>query len=213
MTIIAIEGLDGSGKTTQAKLLTQRFKKEGYRAKYLRTILMLSNVLSALTNTKMENILPSPRRIRTKEGNPLNRQRGIFFGIRGFFMGVFGYFYAVLSYVVIVYYSRNTIVVCDRFFYHFFFDLFGKWSRNLTRIFPKPDICFFLDCDLDILYSRMTTYSDRQTSKEYFKEVNSFYSDISTRYNFVKIDATLNRDEINNIIVSHILTYKNIIHG
>ncbi len=116
-------------------------------------------------------------------------------------MGLLGYPYALATYIFIkVYLSRNKIVVCDRYFYQFFFDLFGNWSDKIIKIFPRPDIAFFLDGDLDIFYSRMDNSFDASVGKDYYIDVLNLYRNVSKKYGFIQIDANLNKETINDIM-------------
>jgi len=103
------------------------------------------------------------------------------------------------------YLSRNKIVVCDRYFYQFFFDLFWDFSEKVVRIFPKPDITFFSDGDLDIFYSRMDSSFDASVDRSYYTKVLNLYREVSQKYGFIQIDANLNRDVINDAIYMHLI--------
>ena len=199
---MAIEGVDGSGKTTQAKMLVDRLKKEGYEAMYVQPIFILLNIL---TRSKNNDVAPiSPRKARTSQmSNPYKHGKRFF--SKKLFIGLLGYPYALASYIFMRFYlCRNKIVVCDRYFYQFFFDLFGNWSEKVIKIFPRPDITFFLDGDLDIFYSRMDDSFDAHVSKDYYLEVINLYRRISQKYSFIQIDANLNKEVINDIIFMYL---------
>ena len=115
-------------------------------------------------------------------------------------MGTFGYIYASVTYIFMKFGSRNKIVVCDRYFYQFFLDLFGDWSEKIVRFFPKPDISFFLDGDLDLFYSRMDNSVDASVDRNYYTDVLNLCRRIAQKYDFIQIDANLERKKINDII-------------
>jgi thymidylate kinase len=96
------------------------------------------------------------------------------------------------------------MVVCDRYFYQFFFDLFGDWSEKVIRFFPKADMTFFLDGDLDLFYSRMDNSFDASVGRDYYTDVLNLYKRISQKYGFIQIDANLERETINDIIFTHL---------
>ena len=195
--IITIEGIDGSGKTTQAKELVQRLRRMGYRVKYIQPVFIFSKILNIMAI--------SPRKTRASELKGLKGKRKPFF-IRKFIMGLFGYPYAMASYILIKFYLIfNKIIVCDRWFYQFLFDAYGDQSEDIIKIFPKSDITFFLDGSLDLFYSRMSNKYDVSVSREYYAHVLNLYRKLSKRYGFIQIDAGLDRDKINDILFNNIL--------
>ena len=200
---MAIEGVDGCGKTTQAKMLVDRLENEGYKAVYVQPIFMLLNIL---TRSKGNDVAPiSPRKTRTSQMSNSDKHGKRLFS-KKLFMGLLGYPYALVTYLLMkVYLSRNKLVVCDRYFYQFFFDLFGDWSENIIKFFPRPDITFFLNGNLDLFYSRMDSSFDASVGRDYYTEVLNLYRRISQKYGFIRIDANLNREAINDILFMHLI--------
>jgi thymidylate kinase len=193
---VAIEGIDGCGKTTQARMLVDRLKMNGYETTCVRPVYVLLNLMRLRVRDKNS---VSPRKTRvyeTPNKNPAIIQRA--------FMGLLGYLYALATYIFLKVYCRNKIVVCDRYFYQFFFDLFGNWNGNVIKFFPKPDTTFFLDGDLDLFYSRMDNSFDASVSRDYYSEVLNLYKKISQKYGFIQIDAKLNKEAINGVILTHL---------
>lgn len=189
--IVAIEGIDGCGKTTQAKMLVDRLKKKGYETTYVRPIYVLLNLIRLDDKNSV-----SPRRVRVSNKKSSIMQRAL--------MGLLSYPYALVTYIYMKLTSRNKIIVCDRYFYQYFFDLFGSWSEKILTFFPKADVTFFLDGDLDIFYSRMNSSLDASVDRDYYINVINLYRGISQRYSFIQIDANLNKEAINNIIFMHL---------
>ena len=197
--IVAVVGADGCGKTTQARMLVQRLGKEGYKAMYVQPVFILLNVL---TRSRDNNPI-SPRKACTAQMSNSDKHR-IFFP-RKLFMGLLGYPYALATYIFMRFYlSRNKIVVCDRYFYQFFFDLFGGWSEYVTKFFPKADVTFFLEGDLDLFYSRMNDSFDVSVDRVYYTAVLDLYRRISQKYGFIQVDANLNKGAINDIMFMHL---------
>ena len=203
MVIVAIVGPDGCGKTTQAKMLVDRLKNGGYNAIYVQPVFILLNILD---RSKGNNVaLISPRKARTSQMSNSDKHKIIFFS-KKLFMTLLGYPYALTTYLFIKFYlGRNKIVVCDRYFYQFFFDLFGNRSQNVIKFFPKADLTFFLDGNLDIFYSRMDDSFDAHVSKDYYSEVINLYRKIFKKYGFIQIDANLERKKNNDTIFKHLI--------
>ena len=199
---MAIEGIDGCGKTTQAKMLVDRLKNEGCKAVYVQPVFMLLNIL---TRSKGNDVtLISPRKTRTSQMNNFDKHRKTFLSEK-LFMSLLGYPYALATYIFMkVHLSRNKIVVCDRYFYQFFFDLFGDLGEKIAKIFPKPDVAFLLDGDLDTFYSRMNNSFDASVGRDYYTDVLNLYRRISKKYGFIQIDAKLNKEAINDIMFMHL---------
>lgn len=198
MTIVAIIGPDGCGKTTQAKMLVDRLKNGGHKAIYVRPVFILLNILNRSKNNDV--FLISPRKTRTSKTND-SRKYGVVFSSRKFFMCLLGYPYALVTYTLMKFYlNRNKIVVCDRYFYQFFFDLFGGWGENIIKFFPRPDITFFINGDLDLFRSRMNDPFDASVSRDYYIDVLNLYRKVSQKYGFIQIDASLNEEVINDAI-------------
>ena len=163
MSIYAIIGLDGSGKTTQATMLVDRLQKKGYDAIYVRpTYFLLSHILKL----KLDNIpFISPRKDRAVKrecsGKKLSK-------VRTLLMAPLGYLYVLVTRFCMGIVSRNKIIVCDRYFYQFLYDLFGKSSNKVVRFLPKPDATFLLNTSLDVLYPRMQGSFDRTVCENYY---------------------------------------------
>ena len=137
MSIIAIIGPDGCGKTTQARLLVDRLNREGYKAIYVNPNYFLIN---SMFRTKLHNIFFSPRRNRT---NSLKSSRNIIAKARSLLSALLCYLYALLSRGYMAFVAKHKIIVCDRYFYQFFYDLFGDLSNRVSNFFPRPDLHFF----------------------------------------------------------------------
>ena len=183
-------------------MLVDRLKKRGYKAMYVQPVFILLNILARSKGNGVALI--SPRKARTSQRSDLDNHGKRFFS-KNIFMVLLGYPYALATYLFMKFYlSRNKIVVCDRYFYQFFFDLFGNWSENIIKFFPRPDITFFLDGDLDVFYSRMDSSFDTSVGRDYYMDVLNLYRRIPQKYGFIQIDANLNKEAINDVIFMHL---------
>jgi thymidylate kinase len=196
---VAIEGVDGCGKTTQAKMLVDRLKKSEYETMYIRPVYLLLDSLRLRTPEKKN--WASPRRVRVSEVTTKTKKLAI---IRRALMGLLGYPYALAIYIFMNLKSRNLIIVCDRYFYQFFFDLYGQFSEKVLIFFPLPDITFFLDADLDLFHSRMDNSFDASVDRVYYTNVIILYRKIAQKYGFNQIDANLDMKAINDVMFTHL---------
>ncbi len=204
MSIIAIIGPDGCGKTTQARVLVDRLNREGYKAIYVNPNYFLIN---SMFRTKLHNIFFSPRRNRT---NSLKSSRNIIAKARSLLSALLCYLYALLSRGYMAFVAKHKIIVCDRYFYQFFYDLFGDLSNRVSNFFPRPDITFFLNTSLEILYSRMQSAFDKSVNKDYYIAVINLLKKLSQKYSFVEIEAGQNEKIISDIIFEKVKKYERI---
>lgn len=200
MLIIALIGIDGCGKTTQAKMLLSRLTNEGFHALYIQPILSFLN-LPILSKIK-ENSCISPRINATKEFSKSekghsHKKKNL---IKKWFFIFFGYFYAICSYLLIRLFSSNNIVICDRFFYQFFYDIYGEHALMVSRFFPRPNLVFFLDIQPELAYSRMASEYDTSIKMDYYSSVTEFYNKLNKYYSFKKMDANVGQDGLNEKI-------------
>lgn len=193
--IIALEGMDGSGKTTQAKVLVQRLEYQGYKVKYVRPVYILADIIAKL-GIKLNKY--SPRKTRVQRN-----QKG-----KKILLSFVGYLYAVVSYLLLILIGYKRIIICDRFFYQFFFDLYGNWFRIFLKIFPKPQITFLLSSDrLELFLSRMSDSFDVTVDNEYYNNILRMYKIISNDKTFFMVDIDNSKEVISNIIFGELIKH------
>jgi thymidylate kinase len=185
--IIVIEGVDGSGKTTQSRMIYEKLKSEGFSTSYIRPVFFLLGFFMS-----EKGLSVSPRKMQTK-GNGANPA----------FLKIIGLFYAYLSILAIKIYSTGRIVVCDRYFYQYFYDLFGERAPVYVKYFPKPDLTLWLDIGIDSLYGRVDE-KDAAVDKKYYLKVMRYYESISTLCRFIKIDGNLEKQVIHDLLAENI---------
>lgn len=191
MLIISIVGIDGSGKTTQAKLLVNKLKNKGYSVKYIRPTYLLYDKLKRNNSA----ILYSPRKIVRKNHKPNFLKKNI--------INLSALFYAYITWVIIRIISFNKIIVCDRYFYQFFYDLHGQNSIKILNILPKPDLTILLQDNLTNLWSRMDDF-DQKMDKKYYEDLTIFFNKLADYNNFISINASLNKTEVSEKIYQEV---------
>jgi len=184
--VVAVEGPDGSGKTTQAELLTERLAEQGYDVACVQPAYVL---LNALPFVKEPGISPREERYDT------SRSR-----VRTLVLAPLGIAYAVISVLYLAVTYRSTILVCDRYFYQFFFDLLGGVGVTVARFFPRPSVTVLLIGDENLLQDRMDEF-DRSAHDGYHSSTLEFYEEIASECDVVRIDAGATEGNINDRIL------------
>ena len=202
MTLVAIIGTDGSGKTTQSKMIVNKLKNAKIDVVYIQPIFFIFNIL--LNNKNIKSFVVSPRKIRTSQTKN-NKKKKVVMLSQKLFSVLLGYPYAIITYITMKIYFRDKLIICDRYFYQFFFDIYGDWTEDIIKYFPRPDITFFLDGNLDTFYSRMSSSYDSSVEITYYSKVLNLYRTVSSKYLFEKLDTKKSVDEINNTIFDYLI--------
>jgi thymidylate kinase len=170
--IIAIVGPDASGKTTQANLLTERLQASGYDARYVHGLYYFSNVFPR-ANQFREKV--GPRQLRTKS----QEKEGLLYrGFRTLFSW-FGYLFALVTVLFVSLWYRDQIVVFDRFYHQFFYDIYGSTGIRLSRTLPTPWRIIYLEAEFDTIRPRLSTV-DKSAANSYYEAVVDHYAICAT---------------------------------
>ena len=198
--MVAIFGPDGSGKTTQAAILAESLNKFGAEAVVVRPVLFLQKRLMGRERSFAK---ASPRLTRVGAGKRKRINPAVSF-FHGVIMPVVGYIYAWVSvYCIRFFVGRGKVVVCDRYFYQFFYDLFGNRGLAVSRLFPKPDLAFFLHSAPETFRRRQKDY-DRGLPEDYFVGLSGFLDRVTVAHGLVKIDAANPVESIHTTICRHL---------
>lgn len=171
---VAVVGPDGSGKTTQAKLLVERLRAAGYDAQYVHALYYLSDAVPCADRLRKRF---GPRKTRTGESGD-----GPFYLVRRALFGLVGFWFALLTIGVVAVRAREegqVVVVFDRYYHQFFYDVYGPAGRPLSRLLPRPRRTVYLDADLSTARTRMDGV-DRAVEEEYYAAVIGLYEECAT---------------------------------
>lgn len=182
--VVAFIGVDGSGKTTQAERVDEQLEASGANTVYVRPVYELAGQLSLSTTV-------SPREERTMSGSSSTQ----------ILLWLLGYPYVVLSYVYLKYKYNNKVVVCDRFFYQFLYDIYGKYTWYLLPICPTPDQTIFLDVGLETVDKRLRGI-DATVDEAYYADVIEFYRHVADRIPCHRADGTQPKDQLSEEVGS-----------
>lgn len=193
---IVFEGLDGSGKSTQIKILNDKLKLNNY------DVLSLREPGSTEIGDKVLQILESSQKL-----TPI--MEFLLFSISRS---------AIINEKIMPNLNENKIVLCDRYFYSSI--AYQGSGRNLDNDFIHkinnkivddvvPDIVFYFDLTWEEKIKRKgIDHSDRfeKEDKLFHENVRKSYLQMaetdSTKW--IVIDATLKMDEISEIIYAKI---------
>ena len=181
---IVLEGIDGCGKTTHAKLLAQWLTANGHSVLHTkepshgRIGLLLREYLKKDNLPLIDALLFTADRVEhvEKEINPAL--------------------------------SDGKVVVCERYFYSTMAyqmaqGLAKKWLHDLNSFAAKPDLIILLDLSPDVSVKRTTT-NEKFEKLEFLKKVSANYKILAKDFNFAIVDASggknSTRDKIRSLV-------------
>lgn len=182
---VAIIGPDGSGKTMQAHLLTKRLQNAGYDARYVHSLYYLSDYVPWATWLRQR---VGPRRMRTER----RHYSRLMYLVRRILFILFGYWFALITILLVTSPSHDRIIVFDRYYQQFFFDIYGPAGSPLSRCLPQPQLTIYLDAEFDTLKPRLDA-KDRSVDESYYESVTSVYTEC-VNANWLQLPAELPAD-------------------
>ncbi len=212
-TLIVFTGIDGSGKTTQAKLLVDSLNHDSLCVSYVwnrwEPLFLLPlikrwkhNVTKHTTNNELAELNSDFNRIKHKKQKLLDNPVFRWLWLIYFFID-----YGLQVFVKVrLRLLKKCLVISDRTFYDSVIDQavnLGKnrdWLLNSLGSFwmkffsPEPDMVIYIDCPEEIAFSRKK--DERTPNIEYLIERRKLYLALAGKYNWVKLDGTLPIDEI-----------------
>jgi dTMP kinase len=135
--LIAVEGLDGSGKSTQIRLLKRWLELEGYKVFF--TEWNSSELVRQATRKGKKKKLLTPTTFSLIHATDFadRYERQILPLLKG------GYIVLADRYVYTAF-ARDSVRGCDK-----------EWLRKLYRFARKPDITYFFEVPLDVALNRI----------------------------------------------------------
>ena len=178
--LVAFEGLDQSGKQTQAELLLDRLTSQGRRVQLL-----------------------SFPDYQTVIGAEIGRALR---GEREYTADVMQLLYVANRYEfkadILRDKERGTIVVCDRYLassvaYGEAHGLDGRWLTEIQKYLPQPDITFLLDIAPEVSARRKTADRDKyERDLSLLARVRDSYLQQATQPGWVRLDASRTPERI-----------------
>lgn len=209
--LICITGIDGAGKSTQAKRLVARLRREGYRARYVwggRQAILTAPFVGGGKRLlhapkRPHDIAPTENRAYREYVTHARRalkQPALRAAWRTLTIGE--HMLQLLLHVELPL-LRGEVVVCDRYLYDSLVNqvvLLGRspWQlartlrRPLWKLAPEPALGFWLDLEPAIAATRKTDIYDL----EQLSTRVPLYAALADTLGFTRLDATYNADEL-----------------
>lgn len=177
---ICVEGIDGSGKTTQAHILVEALKKEGFEAVY--TTEPSNGVFGKMLR---KHILEGSRRV------PVVVEAVLFAVDR------FDHIESEVKPLL----RRGKIVVSDRYVYSSIAyqgasSLSKKWLKEINNRAIKPDLSIFIDVPPEIVIGRINRQKSVMETLQTQKRVREAYLKLVEEEDLLVIDGASAKKEV-----------------
>ena len=177
---ICVEGIDGSGKTTQAHILVEALKKEGFEAVY--TTEPSNGVFGKMLR---KHILEGTRRV------PVVVEAVLFAVDR------FDHIESEVKPLL----KRGKIVVSDRYVYSSIAyqgasSLSKKWLKEINNRAIKPDLSIFIDVPPEIVIGRINRQKSVMETLQTQKRVREAYLKLVEEEELLVIDGASSKKEV-----------------
>lgn len=181
--VIAIEGIDGAGKTTQAKRVVRRLKSLGYRAAYT----------SEPTNTRIGRLIK--KELSGRITNP-HKQALLFAADR------IDHVYRVIRPLM----EKGFIVVCDRYLYSSFayqgvLTRDVGWVREINRMAPPPSLAILIDVPVAVALKRKRRFRGFENA-QLLEAVRAAYLTLLEEGLMVSVDGNRDVAEVERDLLS-----------
>ena len=177
---ICVEGIDGSGKTTQAHILVEALKKEGFEAVY--TTEPSNGVFGKMLR---KHILEGSRRV------PVVVEAVLFAVDR------FDHIESEVKPLL----RRGKIVVSDRYVYSSIayqgaLSLSKKWLKEINNRAIKPDLSIFIDVPPEIVIGRINRQKSVMETLQTQKRVREAYLKLVDEEDLLVVDGASSKKEV-----------------
>lgn len=196
MRRIALVGVDGSGKTTQAHRLAGLLEATGVPARYWQN----AGGRRWLTHLA--------RRLGRRDAQRL-------LGRNGMLLVELVLRWLAIARALVRSAVRGRVAIMDRYAVCQYASIrahgggygWERLARWLYRIFPAPDVTFLLSVDPERAYERIEARATDHERLTYLLAAGAAYRDLPERPSFVTIDANGTPDEVTRAIAAHLVPW------
>ena len=195
--LVSLSGLDGSGKTTQGKIILELCLNNGIKAHYV-------HLKTIDTKESYINVIAEAKEYAKENGINIKRDKEELKNVISAFLFVSKVKKEVTSAL-----SVYDVVIVDRYLdsalcYHM---LENGYYDSVVKIYEqvnRPDINIFLNLSVDECCERVAKRQEttKYENKEAFIKAYNFY--VSRRANFLWVEANCDRDVMANKIFTQI---------
>ncbi len=189
--IIALSGIDGSGKTTQSRLLVDSLKADGREASSFRALSPESEFLRGLLRLDAR---------AAEDGRAVSHE------LRAFALALEAS--RRIRRTVVPADRRGEFIVCDRYTWtHFAYgSAYGvemTWVAMLFEAVPTPHLTFVLDLPVNIALARIADRGSVHTMNEnraILTQARRALLELAATHDLVVVDGMRRRDEIHDLM-------------
>lgn len=193
---ICIEGLDGSGKTTQAKILVRNLRRKGFNAVY----------------TTEPSVGKVGRLIRSFV---LDREKRVPVALEALLFAADRIDH--VENVIKPLLKQGRVVVCDRYVYSTLayqgaagLDL--NWIEHINRFASKPDLALLVDVASDVVVQRLKRKKTVMETKRNQEKVREVYLRLAEKKQLVLVDGDRPVRQVANDVLNAVLARLTVEH-